>query len=116
MLSRKYTLKGNRDFEKVEKEGVLYQSESFGLAVLDRSDKQNPVFGFVVSTKVSPDAVNRNRIKRALSEAVRQSLTEIKNGQTVVFLAKQAATRKATDALMREVKDSLLSAGLTKIK
>ena len=114
MLSRKHTLKGNKAFEKVQKEGSLFQSECFGLAILERQDKEDPIFGFVVSTKVSPDAVNRNRIKRALSEAVRQSFGEIKNGRTIVFLEKQAATRKGTDELMKETKNALISAGLTK--
>ncbi len=114
MLSRNYTLKGAKNFEEVEKKGVVFQSESFGVAYLERKDKKNPIFGFIVSTKVSPDAVNRNRIKRALSEAVRQSLKEIKEGATVVFLVKQAATRKATDGLMREVKEALTKAKLFK--
>ena len=114
MLSRNYTLKGAKNFEEVEKKGTVFQSESFGVAFLDRKDKKNPVFGFIVSTKVSPDAVNRNRIKRALSEAVRQSLKEIRGGMTIVLLAKQAATRKSTDGLMKELKASLLEAGLTR--
>ena len=114
MLSRNYTLKGSRNFDEVQKSGTVFQSESFGLAYLKRDDGENSVFGFVVSTKVSPDAVNRNRIKRALSEAVRQSLKEIKDGSTIVFLAKQAATRKATEGLMKETKEALVKAGLTK--
>ena len=114
MLSRSYALKGSKRFEEVEKNGKVFQSESFGLAALIRSDKEHPVFGFIVSNKVSPDAVNRNRIKRALSEAVRQSLGEIKNGVTVVFLAKQAATRTSTDGLMKEAKEALRASKLTK--
>lgn len=114
MLSRNYTLKGAKNFKEVEKKGSVFQSESFGLAHLKREDKGFPLFGFVVSTKVSPDAVNRNRIKRALSEAVRQSLKEIKNGETVVFLVKQSATRKATEGLMKEVKEALSGARLIK--
>lgn len=113
MLSRNYTLKGSKNFEEVEKNGKIFQSSTFGLAFLQKKEDKNPIFGFVVSTKVSPDAVNRNRIKRAFSEAVRQSLKDIKKGLTIVFLAKQAATRSSTDALMKEVKTALNEAGLT---
>lgn len=114
MLSRKHTLKGAKNFEAVQKQGTVFQSECFGVAYLKREDKEVSNFGFIVSNKVSPDAVNRNRIKRALSEAIRQSLGEIKKGNNVVFLVKQAATRKATDELMREVKTALSKAGLAK--
>ncbi len=114
MLSRDHTLKGEKRFEEVEKKGKVFQSESFGIAYLKRDDKEKSLFGFIVSTKVSPDAVNRNRIKRALSEAIRQSLQEIKKGNNVVFLVKQAATRNSTDKLMKETKTALSGAGLTK--
>lgn len=114
MLSRDQTLKGEKNFKDVEKQGKLFQSESFGIAYLKRPDKEISRFGFIVSTRVSPDAVNRNRIKRALSEAVRQSLQEIKNSNNIVFLVKQAATRKSTDGLMKEAKTALAEAGLTK--
>lgn len=114
MLSRDQTLKGEKNFTKVEKKGKVFQSESFGIAFLKREDKEGSRFGFIVSTKVSPDAVNRNRIKRALSEAVRQFLSEIKDANDIVFLVKQAATRKSTDELMKETKKTLSQAGLTK--
>ncbi|MBI4157919.1 ribonuclease P protein component [Candidatus Woesebacteria bacterium] len=114
MLSRDHTLKGEKNFEEVQKKGKVFQSESFGVAYLKREDKDLSRFGFIVSNKVSPDAVNRNRIKRALSEAVRQFLQEIKKGHSVVFLVKQAATRNSTDKLMKETKTALTNANLTK--
>lgn len=114
MLAREHTLKGAKNFSEIEKNGKVFQSESFGVAFLKREDSGVSQFGFIVSNKVSPDAVNRNRIKRALSEAVRQSLQEIKKGNNIVFLVKQAATRNSTDGLMKEVKFALLKAGLTK--
>lgn len=114
MLSRDHTLKGEKSFEEVQKKGKVFQSQSFGVAYLKREDKEFSKFGFVVSNKVSPDAVNRNRIKRALSEAVRQSLKEIKKGNNIVFLVKQAATRRSTDELMRETKEALSGSGLAK--
>lgn len=114
MLARDHTLKGSRNFEEIEKKGRVYQSESFGVAYLKKEAKENSRFGFVVSSKVSPDAVNRNRVKRALSEAVRQSLNEIKGGHSIVFLVRQAATRRSTAELMQEVRSSLSKAGLIK--
>ncbi|MFH1971483.1 MAG: ribonuclease P protein component [Patescibacteria group bacterium] len=113
MLSRQYNLKGKESFENVEKEGKIYQSESFGLAYQKREDKEGSKFGFVVSKKIHGDAVHRNRIKRAMSEAVRFSLTEIKNGYNFVFLAKQTSTKKSTDEIMKEVTSVIRKAGFT---
>ena len=114
MLSRQFTLKGKEAFEKVRNEGRLFQFDSFGLSVLERGDAEHPRFAFIVSSKVSKEAVQRNRIKRALSEAVRFEMTRLKKGFDAIFLAKQIGTKKPTDGLMREVRDALEGAGLTK--
>jgi ribonuclease P protein component len=114
MLAREFILKDKEDFEKVEKEGRLFQSDSFGVAVLERRDTGSPRFGFIVSGKISKEAVQRNRIKRALSEAMRYELATIKKGVDVVFLAKQICTKKSTDVLMREVKEVLPKVGILK--
>jgi ribonuclease P protein component len=114
MLAREFILKDKKDFEKVENEGRLFQSDSFGVAVLERNDTESPRFGFIVSGKISKEAVQRNRIKRALSEAIRYELTMVKKGVDVVFLAKQICTRKSTDVLMREVKEVLPKVGILK--
>lgn len=109
MLARKYNLKGKDNFEKVKEKGKIFQSTSFGIASLKRegNDKEDSKFGFIVSTKISGEAVQRNRIKRAMCEAVRFLLTDIKKGYDFVFLAKQISTRKSTDELMKEVKIAL---------
>lgn len=114
MLARCYSLKGKKKFEQVEREGKTFQSDSFGVAYFNRGDNQTSQFGFIVSKKISMEAVQRNRVKRALSEAVRFLLTEFKKGYDVIFLAKQTSVRKNTDDLMREVKKALEDANLLK--
>lgn len=114
MLAVKYTLKGTKNFERVEKQGEIYQSDTFGLAYFDRKDKECSVFGFIVSNKISNESTLRNRVKRAMKEAVRFSLAEIKPGYDVVFLSKQGVLRKSTEDIMREVKEALKGSGLIK--
>ena len=112
MLANAYRIRSTEDFEKVQKEGEIRQSESFGIVILHQPDSKVSRFGFIVSTKISKGAVDRNRIKRALSEAVRFLMADIKKGYDVVFLTKQTALRKSTDELMREVRRALSDAGL----
>ncbi len=114
MLSTKYSLSGKENFDRVEKDGKVFQSESFGLSVLKRGDEDVSKFGFIVSNKISGDAVQRNRIKRALKSAVKYSLTEIGAGTDVVFLAKPSSLRKPTQLLVWEAKDALRSVNLLK--
>ena len=112
MVSKEYRLSGNKNFEKVFQEGQIIQAETFGLAYLNRGDNEVTRFGFIVSTKVSKLAVQRNRVKRALSEAVRFLTHQLEKGYNVVFLAKGQSMKVPTDELMREVGITLKKAGL----
>jgi len=114
MLGAKYILKDTKRFERVEKEGKIAQSESFGLAVFDRKDDDVSNFGFIVSNKISPESTNRNRIKRAMKAAVRYELGQLKSGLDVVFLAKQKILRKSTEDIINEVRIALRQASLYK--
>lgn len=108
MLSRKYRLTGVKNFARVQTEGKVYQSNDFGLAVLDRKDGEPSRFAFVVSTKIAKEAVDRNRIKRIIGESVRLNLLGIVNGYDMVFLAKPSILRIPTDEMMKEVKEFLI--------
>lgn len=112
MLASKYHLKSKNSFDEVLNKGKFFQSESFGLAVLPSNLKDVSRFGFIISTKISKESVNRNRIKRAMSEAVRFKQSYIKKGFDVVFLAKQLSARKSTEEIMREVDGALIKSGL----
>ncbi|KKU09957.1 MAG: Ribonuclease P protein component [Candidatus Woesebacteria bacterium GW2011_GWB1_45_5] len=114
MLAKKSRLTGVKNFKNVEERGEIYQSQNFGVARVKRGDEEPSRFAFVVSTKISKDAVDRNRFKRTMSEAVRLSSIDIKNGFDVVFLAKTSIVRTPTSELMKEVKRALLESGLLK--
>jgi ribonuclease P protein component len=115
MLARKFRLTGGRDFKEVEAKGNTFQSQNFGIAYLDRGDKGPPRFAFVVSTKISKEAVDRNTIKRHMSETVRLMVGEVKDGLDVVFLAKTTIMRIPADEIVREVRAAVRSSGITKL-
>jgi ribonuclease P protein component len=114
MLAKKFKLTGSKDFKRVEEEGTVFQSKNFGIAILDRKDETPSRFAFIVSTKIAKDAVDRNRLKRIMSEAVRLSSIDIVNGFDAVFLAKPSILKFPTSEVMKEVRDALLASGLTK--
>jgi ribonuclease P protein component len=106
-LASIYRIHKPEDFEKIKKEGTLFQSESFGVSVLNRNDDEKPRFGYVISTKISKMAVHRNRIRRALEESLRQNLQIIPAGLDFVFLVKKTMMSKTVEEMMTEVKTFL---------
>lgn len=114
MLAKKYRLTVNADFKKVQELGTVFQSHSFGIAYLDRKDSLPSRFGFVISTKVAKDAVDRNTVRRHMSETVRRMTNDIKDGYDVVFLAKTNIIRVPAEELVREVRSAVRDSGLVK--
>lgn len=118
MLASKNRLKKKINFARIEIDGVMHQSKSFGMGIYDRlnvynSDNQDldennrkeSHFGFIVSTKISKKAVIRNRIKRIIAEVVRKRLNEIKRGLDVVFLIKPSAVKISKEDLEKETNE-----------
>jgi len=114
MLAKKFRLAGVKDFDRIQKEGKVFQSTNFGIAYLKRGNEEPSRFGFIVSTKIAKDAVDRNRFKRAMSEAVRIASIDLRTGYDVVFLAKVSITRVPTADIMKEVRFSLRESGLSR--
>jgi ribonuclease P protein component len=114
MLAKVYRLVGNKSIEKVKKEGKLMQFSSFALVFLNRKDNKKPKFAFITSKKISKNAYMRNKINRALREAVRHHLAFIKPGYSVVILTKPVVVKKYTEEIMNEVKIALDKAKISK--
>ena len=114
MLAKKYRLTGKSNFDKVQEEGKVFQSDNFGIAFVDRKDNDPPRFAFIVSTKIAKDAVDRNTIKRHMSETIRLMTSEIKNGLDVVFLAKTSIVRIPAEGIVREVRTAVRQSDIIK--
>lgn len=77
----------------------------------DRGDEGAPRFGFTVTRKTAGRAVDRNRIKRRLREAVRHhALPEARAGTDYVLVARRAALDAPFADLCDAVSDSLREA------
>jgi ribonuclease P protein component len=107
MLAKIYSLKGKRKIDEVLKKGKKKQSDNFGVFHLDRKTSDLPKFVFVISKKISKLAVNRNRVKRAMSESVRRNIKIVPKGMEFVFLAKKSIVKRSTEEIMKEVFDFL---------
>lgn len=114
MLAKKYRLTGISILEEVKKEGSLYQADSFGILVRKRTGDEPSRFAFIVSTKISKIAVERNKAKRRLREAVKQHIGKIVKGYDVVFLAKKMTLERSSKEITSEVERVFKESGLIK--
>ncbi len=87
-LKRALRLRKSREFQQVRQRGRRITSRLLALAWMPNDVAQLRI-GFVVSKRISKRAVDRNHVKRLLSEALRPSLGAIPAGWDIVFSAKQ---------------------------
>ena len=106
-------LKRRADFLAAAK-GRKVARSAFLLQARDRGDDGPPRFGFTVSKRTAAKAVERNRIRRRLREAVRQAgAGSAARGYDYVLVARRAALHmpfaKMTEALVQSLE--LVGAG-----
>ncbi|MBN1169094.1 ribonuclease P protein component [Candidatus Woesebacteria bacterium] len=113
MLAAKFRIKDSELIQKVKKQGKLFRSENLAISYL-KAQQEESNFAFIISKSISKNATQRNRIKRVLSEAVRQNQSYIKKGYYMIFLPKASIIRKETRDIMNEVMNALKKADLVK--
>jgi ribonuclease P protein component len=114
VLSKKYRLLLNKEFERLRKVGQIQAGPLFGVVIAEQDQPRETKFGFVISRKIDKRATVRNRLKRLLCEAVNRLLPEVKSGYDVLFLAKKPLVGKNLREIEKEVERILRKACLIK--
>ena len=119
MLSKLNRIKKKKDFEIIFKKGKSFKNKLFILRFLKNNFNQSR-FGFVVSQKVSKKAVIRNKIRRRLSEIIKDNLKNIQkpeNNLDLVFISLPETAGKEFLAIKESVEELLIKAKIiTKLK
>jgi ribonuclease P protein component len=89
-LKRALRLRKNKDFQRVRQQGRTTASRLL-ILTFATNDLATLRIGFVVSKRVSKRAVERNYVKRLLSEAIRPMLVGIPTGWDLVISAKTSS-------------------------
>jgi len=103
---RRLRLNRRGDFEKVYKLGRRYFASHLTVFYLGRERGDGPRVGFRVG-RVLGGAVERNRIKRRLREAVRLHRSELSSAVDVVVHPKKSALKVDFAVLEREIQRAL---------
>jgi ribonuclease P protein component len=101
-LSRALRLRKGSEFQRVRQQGRSIASRLLILAWIPNEVAQLRI-GFVVSKRISKHAVERNYIKRLLSEAIRPVLSEIPRGWDIVLSARNQASSADLQALKQDI-------------
>ena len=86
-MKKRYHIRQNERIQEVRRRGASASNRELVICVL-QNDLPYCRFAFSVSTRIG-NAVERNRIKRRLREAVRLRLDAIEPGWDVVFIARR---------------------------
>jgi ribonuclease P protein component len=98
MLQKKHRLNKSKDIQNTSARGRSFFSPNF--VVKFRPDAAlAPRVAVVVSNYVAKKAVDRNRIKRLVREAIRLNIAKLKPGDYVIIVRPKAA--KAGDDLAK---------------
>ncbi|OGL52217.1 ribonuclease P protein component [Candidatus Shapirobacteria bacterium RBG_13_44_7] len=101
MLKKINRIGKKKEFERIKGEGELKQTPWFGVLVTKEAEGKK--FGWIISKKVSKKAVERNRIKRIMAEAVRRNLEKVPEGRRAIFLVKKAMLGKGVEEIEGEL-------------
>lgn len=113
MLPQKHRLRLEKEIKTLFAKG----KSVFGNSVIiryRRNDFNFPRFAFVVGTKVSKKAVDRNKIKRRLRAIVYKQLGNIMSGVDIVFLVRKEALGASFAKLETQVHEALAKAKLVR--
>jgi len=102
VLKRENRIRLKKEFTEIKNKGRVLYSPFFGWLTYKENDDLKK-FGFIVSKKISKKAVDRNRIRRILSEIIRKNLDKFENGTRVVFLVKKEILNKKMIDIEKEI-------------
>ncbi|HLX40387.1 MAG TPA: ribonuclease P protein component [Ktedonobacteraceae bacterium] len=101
-LKRAFRLRKSSEFLRVRQQGRSFASRLLILAYV-ANESETTRIGFVVSKRVSKHAVERNYIKRLLSEVVRPLLPNLPGGLDIVLNVRNTAVNADIRTLKQEV-------------
>jgi ribonuclease P protein component len=93
MLPKERRITRTKDWQRLRRFGRTIHSPEITLK-LEKNSLQLSRFGFVVSTKTSKKATQRNKIKRRARAVIIQEWPHVHEGYDVVFVVHPPATSK----------------------
>ncbi len=100
-MNRSYSLKRNKEFQRVYRGGKSCGSRTMVL-IYTRARHGSVRVGFSVSKKVG-NAVTRNKVKRRMREAFAKELPGVRKGYNLIFVARESAAEESFQSLSKTI-------------
>ncbi len=107
MLPRPVRLTKKKDFTRLALKGRSVFGPYATLRIVETRPNEKGKVAFITSTKVMKLAVDRNRAKRRMREAVRGLLAEIPSGVNLLFILKPETRSVPFEKLVAEIRRML---------
>ncbi|PTL37696.1 ribonuclease P protein component [Alkalicoccus saliphilus] len=110
-MKKQHRLRKNEEFQKVFQHGKSAANRQFVVYQLSRRGQEHVRIGLSVSKKLG-NAVQRNRIKRLMKEALRGTAEELRQDCDVVIIARKPAASMELEEVQKSLKHVLKVAKL----
>ena len=104
MLASENRLRKKSDITRVFEKGRS-AAGNFIFLRFAKNDLSINRFAFVVSSKVSPKSVLRNKVKRRLREIIKKIIPEMRQGFDFVIIAKPGIINKKFENIQKEINE-----------
>lgn len=109
-MQRQYRLRHNRDFQRLRRDGRIFRHPMLVLSHLPNGLAHNR-YGFIVTRRLGR-AVQRNRVRRLLREAVRRLHPRLAAGYDIVLITRPAIADETYSVVEQTVESMCRRAGL----
>lgn len=113
MLAKPHRLVKQKDFEKIFKHGRAHYARSIGIKILANQLERNR-FGIIVSAKVSKKAVERNKLKRQIRQALKELDAKLIAGLDAAIIALPGLLNQDYAAIKSELEQGFIRLKLLK--
>jgi ribonuclease P protein component len=105
-FSRKESLKKNEAIKAVLDHGVCYKSKSINIYILKRTSVEATKAAFICKKSLhQKKSILRNRVRRVLKEAYRQTKRILPLGQDIVIVGVKITKETLSKEIEREIMD-----------
>lgn len=110
----KFSLKGQRAFQRVSREGRRFIKDFMQLRICENHLTVNRL-GIIIPEKAIRLAVDRNRVRRLISESFRIIAKDLDHGYDIVFIVREKPLVNKMQFVLSIMTDLFKKAGIIKI-
>lgn len=92
---------------KLRQNGQIRHTPFFTLIFTNEPSTKNPQFAIIITKKISPHAVTRNRLKRRLTETIRKNLDIFPSNLQVIILPKNICLTATEEEILNLLSNTL---------